>query len=72
MAAPSPQKEYPLAAQLKIAFRRFLFRMNYHLSKLISKWIWIFSSTSILDEFLAMIASSWLLVAIHFNFQTQN
>ena len=33
------------------------------LSKLISKWIWIFSSTSILDEFLAMIASSWLLVA---------
>ena len=44
--------------------------MNCHLSTLISKWIWIFSSTSILSAFLAMIASSWFLVAIPFNFQT--
>ena len=44
--------------------------MNCHLSTLISKWIWIFSSTSILSEFLAIIASSWFLVAIPFNFQT--
>ena len=53
----------------------YYFRMNCHLSKLISIWIWIFSSTglSILDEFLAIIASwsSWFLVAIPFNFQTQ-